>query len=314
MIKSFCEQSVVTHIVEWIRERVKEAGVQSVVFGMSGGADSALVGILCKRAFPDALAVMMPCQSSNESLTRAAEVCDKFEIQHVVIDLERAFTSIRDQYQAEANLRSLYFLGEDKNIALGTSVEHDGTASSTYIRHSNFMAQAALRSCLRAPTLDYIAKRRGALVVGTGNRDEDEHMRYYQKRGDGAVDISPIAKLHKSEVYQLLSFFGCPESVIVAPPSADLWGPDSGQEDEKEMGLTYQEVEWATQINDQYGLVSGYSGGSEVMDLLVKLTPRQIEVLAKVAKASKTTYHKSQPPIVFDNLRYYEDFEVPTLP
>ena len=54
----------------WIREQVTGANCQGVVFGLSGGIDSSVVAILCKRAFPESvLAAMMPCFMPSESVT-----------------------------------------------------------------------------------------------------------------------------------------------------------------------------------------------------------------------------------------------------
>ena len=39
-------------LVSWIRAKTLEAGAKGVVYGLSGGVDSALVGALCQRAFP----------------------------------------------------------------------------------------------------------------------------------------------------------------------------------------------------------------------------------------------------------------------
>lgn len=39
-----------------------------------------------------------------------------------------------------------------------------------------------------------------AIVVGTGNKDEDGYLFYFCKAGDGVADIQLIADLHKSEV------------------------------------------------------------------------------------------------------------------
>ena len=36
--------------VAWIRDLVQSSGCKGIVFGNSGGKDSALVGILCKAA------------------------------------------------------------------------------------------------------------------------------------------------------------------------------------------------------------------------------------------------------------------------
>ena len=48
-----------------------------------------------------------------------------------------------------------------------------------------------------------IAQSKQGLVVGTGNRIEDFGVGFYTKYGDGGVDISPIADLYKSEVYEI---------------------------------------------------------------------------------------------------------------
>jgi NAD+ synthase len=148
-----------------------------------------------------------------------------------------------------------------------------------------------------------VAKLHNALIIGTGNRDEDEVARYYQKRGDGAVDVSPIAKLHKSEVYQLLRFLGCTEAIINAVPTADLWGPESSQEDEKELGISYPEMEWAILENDKNGVLNmgnGYGYMPDPLNTITAYTPRQIEVLKKLQKMEQVSRHKASPPPVYD--------------
>jgi NAD+ synthase (glutamine-hydrolysing) len=65
---------------------------------------------------------------------------------------------------------------------------------------------------------------------------------YFCKAGDGVVDVqliagmilpkwqrmgglfsSAVVDLHKSEVFKVSRRLGVPESILVAPPSADLW-------------------------------------------------------------------------------------------
>lgn len=270
MLKPENLQEVVDGLVNWIKEQVKNAGASGGVFGLSGGADSALVAILTKRAFPEnSTGVLMPCHSSSSSLDRAYELAKSIDLKTVKVDLSAAHNDIVGQLGSPA----------DK------------------------MARAGLRSCLRAPTLDFVAKLNNALIVGTGNRDEDELARYYQKRGDGSVDISPIAKLHKSEVYQLLTFLKCPQSIIDAVPTADLWGPDSGQADEKELGITYPEMEWAIQENDKTGVIApqgGYGYMPDPLSTITSYTPRQVQVLKRLQKMELTSRHKATPPPVYD--------------
>jgi len=266
-------------IAAWIREQVTAAKATNAVFGLSGGADSALVAILCKKVFPKCVGVLMPCHSSQSSLDRAKELASQFDIATVTVDLGKAFESVSAQVNPPEPSR-------------------------------NKMAGAALRSCLRAPTLDYVAKLHDALIVGTGNRDEDEVTRYFQKRGDGSVDISPIAQLHKSEVYQLLRFLNAPKSIIDAIPTADLWGPDSGQADEVELGITYPEIEWAIQLDDATGraIFGGDPSGCHQLPLprtsddaakLLNLTMRQQQVLLKLRAMEAASRHKACLPPVY---------------
>lgn len=284
MIKNVQEAVVLTS--QWIAGRARLSGAKSLVLGISGGVDSAVVAGLCGLTGMETVGVIMPCHSSPSSITRAEEVVKDFKLRRQYIDLEAAHTSIAGQVQVDA---------ED----LPASV--DGK-----------MVAGALRSCLRAPTLDYVAKAFGGIIVGTGNRDEDEVTRYYQKRGDGCVDISPIAKFHKSEVYQLASYLGVPNSVLIATPSADLWGPDSGQEDEKELGISYDEIEWAMTFAQRYSkiplFVSGGVSSVHLYDAMtmsgklgVRISDRQRDVLYSLCSLEEKSRHKANPNLpVFD--------------
>ena len=49
--------------VAFIRQLLKDSGAKGIVFGNSGGKDSALVGILCKAACENTVGVIMPCSS-----------------------------------------------------------------------------------------------------------------------------------------------------------------------------------------------------------------------------------------------------------
>lgn len=49
--------------VQFIRSAVRESGADGIVYGNSGGKDSALVGILCKAACDNTVGIIMPCTS-----------------------------------------------------------------------------------------------------------------------------------------------------------------------------------------------------------------------------------------------------------
>ncbi|MBE6700559.1 MAG: NAD(+) synthase [Ruminococcaceae bacterium] len=198
---------------EYIRELVKGAGAKGVVFGNSGGKDSALVGILCKKALGDdarVVGVILPCESKinfTSDMSDADSLSEKFGIEKHVVDLTDAKGEIVRRCEKVSPLNSVAL----NNIA----------------------------PRLRMTTLYTIGAAEGLLVAGTGNRCE-RYMGYFTKWGDGAFDFNPISDLYVSEVYEFLEFLGCPENIIKKAPSAGLF---EGQTDEKEMGVTYSEVE-----------------------------------------------------------------------
>ena len=76
--------------VEYIRAYLRESGARGIVFGNSGGKDSALVGILCKLACEDTVGIIMPCASKrNYGMDRddGIEVAEKFHIETRTVDL-----------------------------------------------------------------------------------------------------------------------------------------------------------------------------------------------------------------------------------
>lgn len=279
-------EKTVGMLVQWLQDRAKESGTKNAVVGLSGGIDSAVVFALCVRAFPRVAGVSMPCQSSSQSLDFARELVTSqveraplgTKIEHVTVDLGKAFFSIVDQAE-------------------------DALAFPTKTEDMRFR-EGALRSCLRAPVLDYIAKGVNSLVYGTGNRDEDEIFRYYQKRGDGAVDNNVLAAFHKTEVRELAAYLGVPQCIIDAKPTADLWGGEV-QLDEAELGITYDEIEWVERLVDMIRMHHKLPALGDVTWQWILsvwphgLTPptlRQQEVICRAIDAERKTRHKAEGP------------------
>ena len=204
--------------VAFIRELVDKAGARGIVYGNSGGKDSALVGILCARACDDVLAVMMPCgskQNYGQDMIDARAVAERYGIKTMVVDLTRT----RDDLVA----------------ALREGIT-GGQAPETELAD---LAVANMAPRLRMNALYSLAQSRGALVAGTGNRSES-YMGYFTKWGDGAYDFNPIADLTVREIYEFLRWLEAQASIIEKAPSAGLF---EGQTDEKEMGVTYAAID-----------------------------------------------------------------------
>ena len=216
-------------ISEWIRERVVEAGAKGVVLGLSGGLDSSVVAVLCKKAFPDTtLGLILPCFSSEEDIAHAKMVATRFEIETKVIDLSTIFS-----------------------LVLNTLREHDKDVGG-----ERDIAVANLKPRLRMICLYYFANKRTYLVVGTGNKSE-RSIGYSTKYGDAAADILPLGDVLKTEERQLAGALGIPREIIVKAPSAGLW---AGQTDEAEIGMSYTALDaiiTALEHGDARGVSSG---------------------------------------------------------
>ena len=120
------------------------------------------------------------------------------------------------------------------------------------------MSLANTRARLRMTTLYYFAALEGYLVAGTGNKVEDFGIGFYTKYGDGGVDLSPIADLVKTEVYELGRVLGVNQDIMEAAPTDGLWG--DSRTDEDQIGASYPELEWAMEMDDQGKTSEDFSG------------------------------------------------------
>lgn len=193
--------------VAFIRLLLAKSGMNGIVYGNSGGKDSALVGILCKAACENTVGIIMPCGSKRnyESDTVDAKtVAEQYHIETRTVDL----SPVRD-------------------------------AAITQLVSATELNQQALTNLaprLRMMTVYAVAAAENRLVAGTGNRSE-AYVGYFTKWGDGAHDFNPIADLTVTEIYEFLHFLKAPACIIEKAPSAGLF---DGQTDESEIGFTYR--------------------------------------------------------------------------
>jgi NAD+ synthase len=212
-------------IVEWLRQRLAEAGARGFAVGLSGGIDSAVVVRLCQLAMPgQIIGVIMPCHSEPRDEADARLVAEQFAVPTLRIDLAPAYDRFVDTARD----------------ALGRLPPGIVPAAPTEVVDIKARVPLAnVKPRLRMATLYYLANSLNYLVAGTGNRSEVT-IGYFTKYGDGGVDVLPIGSLLKREVRKLATELGVPQPIIDKAPSAGLW---LGQTDEEEMGFTYAELE-----------------------------------------------------------------------
>ena len=204
-------------IQDWIKSYVNENGISTLVVGVSGGIDSAVVSTLCAETGIPTIVVGMPINSSPENTKLS--------------DLQISLLSAKYD-----NVEGYY-------IDLSPVFESFKSHKAFDKRFNSELGFANTKSRLRMVSLYQIAASVGGIVIGTGNKVEDFGVGFYTKYGDGGVDISPIADLYKSEVRELGKLLGVPQEIINAEPTDGLW--EDNRVDETQIGSTYDELEWA---------------------------------------------------------------------
>lgn len=253
-------QKIIDHIVNWLKDYAVKAKVNGYVLGVSGGVDSGVVSTLCAMTGLEVLLLEMPIRQKEDQVTRAQE--------HIA-DLKKRFPNVKAH---TVNLTPVFETFEQ-------SVREYAEGNP----HKN-LSLANTRSRFRMLNLYYFGQLHGLLVCGTGNKVEDFGIGFYTKYGDGGVDVSPIADLYKTEVYELARGLDLIESIRNAIPTDGLW--DAERTDEDQIGATYPELE---KIQKEYGTkaVEDYEG-------------RDKEVFMIFDRMHKAAKHKMVPIPICD--------------
>ncbi|MBT8300422.1 MAG: NAD(+) synthase [Maribacter sp.] len=238
-------QKVIDHIVSWLKDYADNAGIKGFVIGVSGGIDSAVTSTLCAKTGLDLLCIEMPIHQSENQEIRAAN------------HIEWLMNNFRNVKRQPVELTPVF----NSLITALPAVDDE---------EERFMSLANTRARLRMTTLYYFAALKGYLVAGTGNKVEDFGVGFFTKYGDGGVDLSPIADLLKSEVYEIAKSLGINKEILEAAPTDGLWGDD--RTDEDQIGASYPELEWAMAMNDRGKAVEDFSGrNKQVFSIFKKL-------------------------------------------
>jgi len=211
----------IQYILDWIKQYCNTIKYQPVtlVIGVSGGVDSAVTSTLSAKTGLKTIAVSMPIKQNHKQ--------HDLSIKH----LDWLKSNFENVITREISLDSIFFSFEESMQDF-----------------KNNLAFANSRSRLRMTTLYQIAQSNNGLVVGTGNKVEDFGVGFYTKYGDGGVDISPIADCTKTQVWEIASKMSIIEDIIEAQPTDGLW--DDSRNDEKQLGLTYKQIEEAMDNKD----------------------------------------------------------------
>ena len=197
-------------IEEFLKSYLEQTHMDGYVLGLSGGVDSSLVAALAKRAVgkDKLMCIMMPIDSHPSDLDDAKKVAEALDLRYLVLDGSESFHASLKEFEKQG-------LSLDK------------------------LSKSNLKVRIRMTLLYAYGQTHRYLVLGTDNMDE-RYTGYFTKFGDGAADLLPIVHLTKSEVVQAAKMLGVPSLLAERVPSAGLF---EGQTDEKEMGITYSDLD-----------------------------------------------------------------------
>jgi NAD+ synthase len=199
-------ESIQNQIGEFLQNEITYRKSTGVIFGLSGGIDSAVIAGLCAKFVKEkTLALIMPNSkiTPNSDTEDAIKIVDKYSLEYKLIDIG----FIHREY-------------------------------SKYLE-PNPLAFGNLGARIRANMLYYYANARNSLVLGSSDKSEFL-IGYFTKFGDGAADLLPISSLYKTQIRELAKNLDIPQNIISKPSGPHLW---EGHTAETEIGLNYEEID-----------------------------------------------------------------------
>ncbi|MEV8531241.1 NAD+ synthase [Streptomyces sp. NPDC051211] len=193
------DEEVYEALVTGLRAYVRKNGFSSVLIGLSGGIDSALVAAIACDAVGagNVYGISMPSKySSDHSRGDAAELARRTGLNFRTVSIEPMF----DAYMGALGLTGL--------------------------------AEENLQSRLRGTMLMAVSNQEGHIVLAPGNKSELA-VGYSTLYGDSVGAYGPIKDVYKTDVFRLARWRNraaeergetppIPESSIDKPPSAEL--------------------------------------------------------------------------------------------
>lgn len=188
-------------LVVGTRDYVQKNGFKSVVIGLSGGVDSALVACVAVDALgaENVTCVFMPTRySSSESARDAEQLAKNLGVAYHVVPIE-------DVFKQYLTMLDPVFAGTPMGIA-----------------EENIQAR------VRGNILMAVSNKFGSMVLTTGNKSELS-VGYCTLYGDMCGGYAVIKDVPKMLVYELCQYLNqrngqelIPEYILTRPPSAEL--------------------------------------------------------------------------------------------
>ncbi|MGB2739377.1 MAG: ammonia-dependent NAD(+) synthetase [Cognaticolwellia sp.] len=219
--------------IGFIKNKLTQSGLKSLVLGISGGVDSSTCGRLAQ------LAVDQLNQESSDTQQNYKFIAVRlpFNVQVDESDAQLALEFIKPSNSLTTNI----FDGVEgiHNETLNALKNADIlTATANQIDFSKGNVKARARMVMQY----HIAGIVGGLVLGTDHSAENI-TGFFTKWGDGACDLAPLFGLSKRQVKQIAIALNAPSQLVDKAPTADLEELTPSKKDEDALGLSYNELD-----------------------------------------------------------------------
>ena len=212
--------------IDYLKNYLKETGMQGYVLGISGGVDSTTVGRLCQIAVEELRA-------------------EGYQAKFVAVRLPAGIQ--KDEADAQSAIK---FINADElnTVNVGeaaTNLSNQGVSQVTHRELSAFevdFAKSNIKARLRMVAQYQLAALHKCLVIGTDHNSEAA-MGFYTKFGDGACDLTVLNGLNKRQVRLLAETLGAPKFLYEKAPTADLEELNEGKLDDEGFGFPYYKLD-----------------------------------------------------------------------
>jgi NAD+ synthase len=242
-------------LIMFIYEHEKRLERNGVIFGLSGGLDSAVLAELCVMAVgtEKTMALLMPEKDSKEEhILDARNIVKRLGIKSKEINMTKYLKAIGlyhifpldafvpKRYRARLVDKSYKYYESIRSVPYfsRTLIGSDTGLTGSIVNRSIAYYRAKHR--MRMLLLYMYGERENRLIAGAANKTE-YLIGYFVKHGiDSATDIMPIMGLYKTQVIELAKYLSIPAHIIEKAPSPDII---SGLVDETAIGLPYEKLD-----------------------------------------------------------------------
>jgi NAD+ synthase len=235
--QEFNAQIAVEQCVNWIADWFENSSgdADSVIIGISGGLDSAVVANLCINALGNSnniYGILMT--NGNQS-----DIEDSFIVlEHLNIENNRLIDLNSIGYQINDTFRSCtwYDISDER---LKTEVSRAGLEKNTPSFYHNFSTGFdTINTIARLRMMILYSEARKYDGVVSNNTNLSERYIGYTTKGE-CGDFAPLWNFTKTEVRAIAKFLKLPEAIIDKAPADGL----CGETDERSFGFTYGQLD-----------------------------------------------------------------------